>query len=43
MEFVGRITALRQEHHVFRRKRFFNGQNARGSDLADITWLRTDR
>jgi isoamylase len=40
-EFTGALTALRREHPVFRRRRFFSGQPA-GPDeaaLRDIIWL----
>jgi isoamylase len=41
VEFTARLTKLRDEHPVFRRRRFFTG--ARGSDeLHDIAWFDTD-
>jgi len=39
LEFVRRMTALRREHPVFRRPRFFQGRPINGSRLNDITWL----
>jgi glycogen operon protein len=41
VEFTSRLTKLRDEHPVFRRRRFFTG--ARGSDeLHDVAWFDTD-
>ncbi len=37
--FTARLTRLRREHPVFRRRRFFQGQPVRGTCLADIAWL----
>jgi glycogen operon protein len=37
--FVARLTRLRREHPVFRRRRFFQGRPVRGTDLEDIAWL----
>ena len=36
--FVGRLTRLRREHPVFRRRRFFRGLPVKGSPLEDIGW-----
>jgi isoamylase len=41
-EFTARVAALRAEHPVFRRKRFFQGRPIRGSSVDDIAWLRPD-
>jgi len=38
-DFVVRLSALRREHPVFRRRRFFQGRQLRGSHLEDIAWL----
>jgi isoamylase len=37
--FTARLTRLRREHPVFRRRRFFQGHPVRGTGLADIGWL----
>ncbi|HWB79795.1 MAG TPA: glycogen debranching protein GlgX [Nannocystaceae bacterium] len=42
VEFTRRIIALRREHPVFRRRRFFHGWSIRGSRLADIGWFKPD-
>jgi isoamylase len=45
LEFVQRLTALRREHPVFRRRRFFDGRpiRRRGKDrLPDIQWFTPD-
>jgi glycogen operon protein len=42
LDFTCQLIALRREHPVFRRRRFFNGQPAdpgTGSGLPDINWL----
>jgi isoamylase len=41
-EFTARLAALRREHPVFRRQRFFQGRPIRGSSMHDIAWLRPD-
>ena len=41
-EFTARLAALRREHPVFRRQRFFQGRPIRGSSVDDIAWLRPD-
>ena len=39
-EFTARLTKLRRDHPVFRRRRFFEGHTLRGSGgVADIVWL----
>lgn len=39
LAFVRRMIGLRQEHPVFRRRRFFQGRKLRGAGVKDITWL----
>jgi isoamylase len=38
-DFTARLVQFRKEHTVFRRRRFFNGRQVRGSDLHDIGWF----
>ncbi|MEV4282853.1 glycogen debranching enzyme, partial [Actinoplanes xinjiangensis] len=40
--FIASLTALRADHPIFRRRRFFTGQAVNGSPLPDIAWLRRD-
>ncbi|MBW3561873.1 MAG: glycogen debranching protein GlgX [Actinobacteria bacterium] len=40
--FTRRLIALRDEHPVFRRRRWFEGQSIRGTELTDIGWFRPD-
>jgi isoamylase len=43
--FVRALTALRREHPVFRRRRFFDGRpirRATGTPIRDIAWFRPD-
>ncbi len=40
--FTSRLAALRAEHPIFRRQRFFQGRTIRGSNVEDIAWLRPD-
>jgi isoamylase len=42
LEFTRALIALRARHPVFRRKRYYQGRRIRGSDVRDLTWLRTD-
>jgi isoamylase len=42
LAFVRRLIALRQDHPVFRRRRFFQGRRIHGSDIKDIVWLHSD-
>ena len=44
LAFTSAVVSLRQEHAVFRRRRFFAGDAAHGgkSDLGDIEWLSSD-
>jgi isoamylase len=39
LEFTRKVSALRREHPVFRRRRFFRGTPAGDGHLADIAWL----
>jgi glycogen operon protein len=41
-EFCRQLIALRRDHPVFRRRRWFQGRSIRGSDLSDIGWFRPD-
>jgi isoamylase len=38
-DFTAKLVQFRKEHTVFRRRRFFNGRQVRGSDLQDIGWF----
>jgi isoamylase len=40
--FTRFVIELRQEHPVFRRRRFLFGRPIRGSEVKDLTWLRCD-
>jgi isoamylase len=42
LEFTRRMIALRAQHPVLRRRKFFQGRPIRGHDVNDITWLRPD-
>ncbi len=42
VEFVRRLIALRKQHPVLRRRRFFQGRHIRGSEVKDISWFRPD-
>ena len=42
LEFTRRLIALRRDHGVFRRRRFFQGRPIHGSGLADIGWFAPD-
>ena len=37
-EFTAKLSRLRREHPVFRRRRFFQGRPVKGSPLEDIAW-----
>ncbi len=41
-DFTRQLLALRRNHPVFRRRRFFEGKAARGVEFADIAWLTPD-
>jgi isoamylase len=38
-DFVARLSTLRRDHPVFRRRRFFHGRQLRGQGVEDIAWL----
>jgi isoamylase len=40
--FARQLIAFRRDHPVFRRRRFFQGKAIRGTNKADIAWLRPD-
>ncbi len=42
LDFTHRLIDLRLQHPVFRRRRWFQGTNIRGTDLTDIGWFRPD-
>ncbi|GIW07712.1 MAG: glycogen operon protein GlgX homolog [Dehalococcoidia bacterium] len=42
LEFTRRLIAFRRQHPNFRRRKFFQGRQIRGSDIKDITWFRAD-
>lgn len=42
LAFVKRLVALRMEHPVFRRSRFFHGDLIDGAGVRDILWLSAD-
>ncbi|MGH3728641.1 MAG: glycogen debranching protein GlgX [Micromonosporaceae bacterium] len=42
LEFVQRLAELRDEHPVFRRRRFFDGQPVVAGGLPDIVWFTPD-
>ncbi|HEY1049238.1 MAG TPA: glycogen debranching protein GlgX [Prosthecobacter sp.] len=37
--FTARLIALRHDHPIFRRPKFFQGRKVRGADIKDIHWL----
>src|SRR5262249_22639710 len=39
LEFVQRLTALRREQPVLKRRNFFHGRKIRGADVKDVTWF----
>lgn len=42
LAFTRRLIEMRNTHHVFRRRRWFQGSNIRGTQLTDIGWFRPD-
>ncbi|MCI0453757.1 MAG: glycogen debranching protein GlgX [Candidatus Dadabacteria bacterium] len=42
LEFTCFLIQLFHEHPVFRRRKFFQGREIRGSEVKDITWFRPD-
>jgi glycogen operon protein len=39
LAFVQRLTALRKEQPVLKRRNFFQGRKIRGADVKDVTWF----
>lgn len=42
LEFTRRLVRLRNEHPVFRRRRWFEGRDVHGTGIDDIRWYQTD-
>ena len=42
LDFTRKLIDLRRKHHIFRRKKFFQGRKLCGSDEKDITWMKPD-
>ena len=42
LAFTKSLIVLRQEHPVFRRRRFFQGRRIRGAEVKDLSWHRPD-
>ena len=42
LDFTRHLIALRHQHPVMRRQKFFHGRPIRGADVKDITWFRPD-
>ena len=42
LAFTRRLIALRSQHIVFHRSRFFSGGTIPGTEVKDVTWLRAD-
>ncbi|MEM9132688.1 MAG: glycogen debranching protein GlgX [Actinomycetota bacterium] len=42
LAFVRRLIALRAEHPIFRRRRWFEGRPIHGADVVDLGWYRPD-
>ena len=42
LAFTRRVSALRRDHPIFHRRKFFQGEKIRGSELEDVKWLRPD-
>ncbi len=42
LAFTSRLIEFRQNHPVFRRRRWFQGREIRGSEVRDIAWLTPD-
>jgi isoamylase len=42
LEFAARLIALRREHPVFHRRRWFQGKAIRGAEVRDLGWFRPD-
>jgi isoamylase len=39
LEFTRKLVALRNQHPVFRRPKFFQGRRIRGSEIKDVMWF----
>ena len=42
LAFVRQLLALRRQHPVFRRRKFFQGRKIKGAEIKDIIWYRPD-
>ncbi len=42
VNFTSRLIALRKEHPIFRRRRWFHGRALHGKDVVDVAWFRPD-
>jgi glycogen operon protein len=42
LEFTGFVIRLRRAHPVFRRRQFLHGRPIHGSEVKDLTWVRSD-
>jgi len=42
VNFTSRLIALRRDHPIFRRRRWFHGRALHGKDVVDVAWLRPD-
>ena len=42
LEFTERVSKLRREHPIFRRRRWFQGRKLRGAEVSDIAWFTPD-
>jgi isoamylase len=42
LAFTRRLIAIRRAHHVFRRRRYLQGAEVKGSGLPDVWWFRPD-
>jgi isoamylase len=40
--FAQHLIAIRREHYIFRRRRWFQGRSLRGAGVADIVWYQPD-
>jgi len=42
LAFVRQLLALRKQHPVFRRRKFFQGRKIKGAEIKDVIWYRPD-
>jgi glycogen operon protein len=42
LEWTRRVTKLRRDHPVLRRRRYFQGRSIRGAGVKDISWFQPD-